>query len=86
MWVVLSIKINKNAYDLYYVLSEHSSFLRNDSTMSTLTLEQRVVILKNFLTYMAKGLLQPTASYLVDQTDHPNVVIIIIVISNGFIL
>jgi hypothetical protein len=78
------IKINKNAYDPYYV-SEYSSFLRNNSSISTLVLKQRVVILKNFLTYRAKGLLQPTAKYLLDQADHPNVVIII-VISSGFIL
>ena len=42
------IKINKNAYDPYYV-SEYSSFLRNNSSISTLVLKQRVVILKNFL-------------------------------------
>jgi hypothetical protein len=83
-WVVLSIKINKNAYDPYYV-SEYSSFLRNNSSISTLALKQLVVILKNFLTYRAKGLRQPTANYLLDQADHPNV-IIIIAISSGFIL
>jgi len=60
-------------------------FYGNNSSISTLALKRRIVILKNFLTYRAKGLLQPTAKYLLDQADHPNVVIMI-VISSGFIL
>jgi integrase len=44
-------KIKENAYDPYDVLSAYSSFLRNNSSISTLTLKQRVVTVKNFLEY-----------------------------------
>jgi integrase len=44
-------KIKGNAYDPYEVLSAYISFLRNNSTISTLTLKQRVVTVKNFLEY-----------------------------------
>jgi hypothetical protein len=44
-------KIKENAYDPYDVLSAYSSFLRNNSSISTLTLKQRAVTVKNFLEY-----------------------------------
>jgi integrase len=44
-------KIKEGAYDPYDVLSTYSSSLRNKSSISTLTLKQRVVTVKNFLEY-----------------------------------
>jgi integrase len=44
-------KIKEGAYDPYDVLSAYSSILRNNSSISTLTLKQRVVTVKNFLEY-----------------------------------
>jgi hypothetical protein len=44
-------KIKENAYDPYDVLSAYSSFLRNNSSISTLTLKLRVITVKNSLEY-----------------------------------
>jgi hypothetical protein len=44
-------KIKENAYVPYDVISPYSSFLRNNSSISTLTLKQRAVTVKNFLEY-----------------------------------
>jgi integrase len=47
---ILINKIKEGIYDPYDILSAYSSFLRN-SGISTLTLKQRVITVKNFLEY-----------------------------------
>jgi hypothetical protein len=43
--------MKEGVYDPYDVLSAYSSFLRRNSSISTPTLKQRVVTVKNFLEY-----------------------------------
>jgi integrase len=47
----LIIKLKKAVYDPYSILSRYAAYLQNSSTISTLTLKQRVVTMKNFLEY-----------------------------------
>jgi hypothetical protein len=47
----LITKLKKAVYDPYSILSRYAAYLQNYSTISTLTLKQRVVTVKNFLEY-----------------------------------
>jgi integrase len=47
----LITKVKKAVYDPYSILSRYAAYLQNYSTISTLTLKQRVVTVKNFLEY-----------------------------------
>jgi integrase len=47
----LITKVKKAVYDPYSILSRYAAYLQNSSTISTLTLKQRVVTVKNFLEY-----------------------------------
>jgi integrase len=48
---LIRTKVKKAVYDPYSILSKYAAYLQNYSTISTLTLKQRVVAVKNFLEY-----------------------------------
>jgi hypothetical protein len=47
----LIVKIGKGILDVYDILNGYSAYLQQNHTISTLTLKQRVVTVKNFFEY-----------------------------------